>query len=135
MGVRLWRKSTIKLRSLGRLDPRRSFTYTRILSEYVIGEGGGKHNRPFEHIKTVSLSALLGWGRSPLTPRTTLGVPARRDPDKLDLARFSVWQSNWDQQTENKLHSVMPVLAPIVPSSSNRREQVIRTRLRLDTSA
>ncbi|GFW36022.1 putative RNA-directed DNA polymerase from transposon BS [Trichonephila clavipes] len=34
----------------------------------------------------------------------------------------SVWQSNWDQQTENKLHSVMPVLAPTVPSSSNRRE-------------
>ncbi|GFQ73963.1 putative RNA-directed DNA polymerase from transposon X-element [Trichonephila clavata] len=31
----------------------------------------------------------------------------------------SVWQSNWDQQTENKLHSVMPVLAPTVPSSSN----------------
>ncbi|GFQ86076.1 putative RNA-directed DNA polymerase from transposon X-element [Trichonephila clavata] len=43
----------------------------------------------------------------------------------------SVWQSNWDQQTENKLHSVMPVLAPTVPSSSNRREQVIWTRLRL----
>ncbi|GFV45065.1 putative RNA-directed DNA polymerase from transposon X-element [Trichonephila clavipes] len=43
----------------------------------------------------------------------------------------SVWQSNWDQQTENKLHSVMPVLAPTVPSSSNRREQVIGTRLRL----
>ncbi|GFR30043.1 RNA-directed DNA polymerase from mobile element jockey [Trichonephila clavata] len=42
----------------------------------------------------------------------------------------SVWQSNWDQQTENKLHSVMPVLAPTVPSSSNRREQVIWTRLR-----
>ncbi|GFY58279.1 putative RNA-directed DNA polymerase from transposon X-element [Trichonephila inaurata madagascariensis] len=39
----------------------------------------------------------------------------------------SVWQSNWDQQTENKLHSVMPVLAPTVPSSSNRREQVPRT--------
>ncbi|GFS48761.1 putative RNA-directed DNA polymerase from transposon X-element [Trichonephila inaurata madagascariensis] len=36
---------------------------------------------------------------------------------------LSVWQSNWDQQTENKLHSVMPVLAPTVPSSSNRREQ------------
>ncbi|GFY39597.1 putative RNA-directed DNA polymerase from transposon X-element [Trichonephila inaurata madagascariensis] len=43
----------------------------------------------------------------------------------------SVWQSNWDQQTENKLHSVMPVLAPTVPSSSNRHEQVIWTRLRL----
>ncbi|GFQ77252.1 uncharacterized protein TNCT_391861 [Trichonephila clavata] len=43
----------------------------------------------------------------------------------------SVWQSNWDQQTENKLHSVMPVLAPTVPSSSNRREQVIWTRLHL----
>ncbi|GFQ65323.1 putative RNA-directed DNA polymerase from transposon X-element [Trichonephila clavata] len=43
----------------------------------------------------------------------------------------SVWQSNWDQQTENKLHSVMPVLAPTVPSSSNRCEQVIWTRLRL----
>ncbi|GFR14971.1 uncharacterized protein TNCT_661401 [Trichonephila clavata] len=43
----------------------------------------------------------------------------------------SVWQSNWDQQTENKVHSVMPVLAPTVPSSSNRREQVIWTRLRL----
>ncbi|GFQ71439.1 RNase H domain-containing protein [Trichonephila clavata] len=43
----------------------------------------------------------------------------------------SVWQSNWDQQTENKLHSVMPVLAPTVPSSSNRSEQVIWTRLRL----
>ncbi|GFQ64236.1 putative RNA-directed DNA polymerase from transposon BS [Trichonephila clavata] len=43
----------------------------------------------------------------------------------------SVWQSNWDQQTENKLHSVLPVLAPTVPSSSNRREQVIWTRLRL----
>ncbi|GFQ70457.1 unc-112-related protein [Trichonephila clavata] len=36
----------------------------------------------------------------------------------------SVWQSTWDQQTENKLHSVMPVLAPTVPLSSNRREQV-----------
>ncbi|GFY57344.1 CTD small phosphatase-like protein 2 [Trichonephila inaurata madagascariensis] len=35
----------------------------------------------------------------------------------------SVWQSNWDQQTENKLHSIMPVLAPTVPSSSNCREQ------------
>ncbi|GFR07904.1 fibroblast growth factor receptor 3 [Trichonephila clavata] len=35
----------------------------------------------------------------------------------------SVWQSNCDQQTENKLHSVMPVLAPTVPSSSNGREQ------------
>ncbi|GFR28219.1 putative RNA-directed DNA polymerase from transposon X-element [Trichonephila clavata] len=43
----------------------------------------------------------------------------------------SVWQSNWDQQTENKLHSVMPVLAPTVPSSSNHREQVIWTRLNL----
>ncbi|GFQ90745.1 hypothetical protein TNCT_655951 [Trichonephila clavata] len=43
----------------------------------------------------------------------------------------SVWQSNWDQQTENKLHSVMHVLAPTVPSSSNRREQVILTRLPL----
>ncbi|GFQ74854.1 putative RNA-directed DNA polymerase from transposon X-element, partial [Trichonephila clavata] len=43
----------------------------------------------------------------------------------------SVWQSNWDQQTENKLHNVMPVLAQTVPSSSNRREQVIWTRLRL----
>ncbi|GFQ78429.1 putative RNA-directed DNA polymerase from transposon X-element [Trichonephila clavata] len=43
----------------------------------------------------------------------------------------SVRQSNWDQQTENKLHSVMPVLAPTVPSSSNRREQVIWTRLLL----
>ncbi|GFY52928.1 RNase H domain-containing protein [Trichonephila inaurata madagascariensis] len=43
----------------------------------------------------------------------------------------SEWQSNWDQQTENKFHNVMPVLAPIVPSSSNRREQVIWTRLRL----
>ncbi|GFW23123.1 RNase H domain-containing protein [Trichonephila clavipes] len=43
----------------------------------------------------------------------------------------SVWQSNWDQQTENKLHSVMPVLAPTVLSSRNRREQVIWTRLRL----
>ncbi|GFR01582.1 RNase H domain-containing protein [Trichonephila clavata] len=43
----------------------------------------------------------------------------------------SVWQSNWDQRTENKLHSVMPVLAPTVPSSSNHREQVIWTRLRL----
>ncbi|GFY73163.1 RNase H domain-containing protein [Trichonephila inaurata madagascariensis] len=42
----------------------------------------------------------------------------------------SVWQSNWDQQTENKLHSVMPVLVPTVPSSSNRREQVTWTRLR-----
>ncbi|GFT70228.1 RNase H domain-containing protein [Trichonephila clavipes] len=42
----------------------------------------------------------------------------------------SVWQSNWDQQTENKLHSVMPVLAPTVPSS-NRRERVIWARLRL----
>ncbi|GFR13939.1 putative RNA-directed DNA polymerase from transposon BS [Trichonephila clavata] len=31
----------------------------------------------------------------------------------------SIWQSNWDQQTENKLRSVMPVLAPTVPSSSN----------------
>ncbi|GFQ93136.1 uncharacterized protein TNCT_484971 [Trichonephila clavata] len=44
----------------------------------------------------------------------------------------SVWQSNWDQKTENKLHSVIPVLAPTVPSSSNRREQVIWTRLRLE---
>ncbi|GFY67815.1 hypothetical protein TNIN_90121 [Trichonephila inaurata madagascariensis] len=35
----------------------------------------------------------------------------------------SVWQSNWDQQTENKLHSIRLVLAPTVPSSSNRREQ------------
>ncbi|GFR04799.1 nucleolar protein 56 [Trichonephila clavata] len=43
----------------------------------------------------------------------------------------SVWQSNWDQQTENKLHSVMPVLAPTGPSSSNCCEQVIWTRLRL----
>ncbi|GFQ74953.1 uncharacterized protein TNCT_376901 [Trichonephila clavata] len=43
----------------------------------------------------------------------------------------SVWQSNWDQQTENKLHSVMPILAPTVPSSSNCCEQVIWTRLRL----
>ncbi|GFR26404.1 putative RNA-directed DNA polymerase from transposon BS [Trichonephila clavata] len=43
----------------------------------------------------------------------------------------SVWQSSWDQQTENKLHSVIPVLAPTVQSSSNRREQVIWTRLRL----
>ncbi|GFR32166.1 uncharacterized protein TNCT_619721 [Trichonephila clavata] len=43
----------------------------------------------------------------------------------------SVSQSNWDQQTENKLHSVMLVLASTVPSSSNRREQVIWTRLRL----
>ncbi|GFW73635.1 RNase H domain-containing protein [Trichonephila clavipes] len=43
----------------------------------------------------------------------------------------SVWQSNWDQQTENKLHSVMLILAPTVPSSNNRREQVIWTRLRL----
>ncbi|GFR29460.1 RNA-directed DNA polymerase from mobile element jockey [Trichonephila clavata] len=43
----------------------------------------------------------------------------------------SVWQSNWDQQTENKLYSVMPVFAPTVPSSSNHREQVIWTRLRL----
>ncbi|GFT04820.1 putative RNA-directed DNA polymerase from transposon X-element [Trichonephila clavipes] len=43
----------------------------------------------------------------------------------------SVWQSNWDQQTENKLHSIMPVLAPTAPSLSNRREQVIWTRLRL----
>ncbi|GFQ65740.1 uncharacterized protein TNCT_417961 [Trichonephila clavata] len=43
----------------------------------------------------------------------------------------SVWQSNSDQQTENKLHSVMPVLAPTVPSSSNSCEQVIWTRLRL----
>ncbi|GFR21153.1 RNase H domain-containing protein [Trichonephila clavata] len=43
----------------------------------------------------------------------------------------SVWQSNWDQQTENKLDSFMPVLAPTVPSSSNRLEQVIWTRLRL----
>ncbi|GFW40305.1 putative RNA-directed DNA polymerase from transposon X-element [Trichonephila clavipes] len=43
----------------------------------------------------------------------------------------SVWQSNWDQQIENKLHSIMPVLAPTVPSSSNRCEQVIWTRLRL----
>ncbi|GFU43951.1 RNase H domain-containing protein [Trichonephila clavipes] len=23
----------------------------------------------------------------------------------------SVWQSNWDQQTENKLHSIMPILS------------------------
>ncbi|GFV04572.1 putative RNA-directed DNA polymerase from transposon X-element [Trichonephila clavipes] len=44
----------------------------------------------------------------------------------------SVWQSNWDQQTENKLHSIMPVLAPTAPSLSNRREQVIWTRLRLE---
>ncbi|GFX47813.1 putative RNA-directed DNA polymerase from transposon X-element [Trichonephila clavipes] len=43
----------------------------------------------------------------------------------------SVWQSNWDQQTENKLHIIMPVLAPTAPSLSNRREQVIWTRLRL----
>ncbi|GFT02051.1 putative RNA-directed DNA polymerase from transposon X-element [Trichonephila clavipes] len=43
----------------------------------------------------------------------------------------SVQQSNWDQQTENKLHRIMPVLAPIVPSSSNHCEQVIWTRLRL----
>ncbi|GFX46002.1 RNase H domain-containing protein [Trichonephila clavipes] len=43
----------------------------------------------------------------------------------------SVWQSNWDQQIENKLHSIMPVLAPTAPSLSNRREQVIWTRLRL----
>ncbi|GFW57112.1 RNA-directed DNA polymerase from mobile element jockey [Trichonephila clavipes] len=43
----------------------------------------------------------------------------------------SVWQSNWDQQTENKLHSIMPILAPTAPSLSNRREQVIWTRLRL----
>ncbi|GFU00078.1 RNA-directed DNA polymerase from mobile element jockey [Trichonephila clavipes] len=43
----------------------------------------------------------------------------------------SVWQSNWDQQTENKLHSIMPVLAPTVPSLSNHREQVVWTRLRL----
>ncbi|GFY77059.1 uncharacterized protein TNIN_63861 [Trichonephila inaurata madagascariensis] len=42
-----------------------------------------------------------------------------------------VWQSNWDQQTENKLHSIMPFLAPTMPSSSNRREQMIWTRLRL----
>ncbi|GFQ70403.1 RNase H domain-containing protein [Trichonephila clavata] len=35
-----------------------------------------------------------------------------------------VWQSNWDHQTENKLHSVMPVLAPTVLLSSNRHEQV-----------
>ncbi|GFV77201.1 probable RNA-directed DNA polymerase from transposon X-element [Trichonephila clavipes] len=32
----------------------------------------------------------------------------------------SVWQSNWDQQTENKLHSIMPGLAATAPSSSNR---------------
>ncbi|GFW07810.1 putative RNA-directed DNA polymerase from transposon X-element [Trichonephila clavipes] len=43
----------------------------------------------------------------------------------------SVWQSNWDQQIENKLHSIMPVLAPTAPSLSNCREQVIWTRLRL----
>ncbi|GFT11918.1 probable RNA-directed DNA polymerase from transposon X-element [Trichonephila clavipes] len=43
----------------------------------------------------------------------------------------SVWQSNWDQHTENKLHSIMPILAPTAPSLSNRREQVIWTRLRL----
>ncbi|GFQ84185.1 solute carrier family 35 member B1 [Trichonephila clavata] len=43
----------------------------------------------------------------------------------------SVWQSNWDQQTENKLHSVMPVLAPTVPSSSKCCEQVIWIRLHL----
>ncbi|GFU13096.1 uncharacterized protein TNCV_1445221 [Trichonephila clavipes] len=43
----------------------------------------------------------------------------------------SVWQSNWDQQIENKLHSIMPVLAPTAPSLSNRREQVIWSRLRL----
>ncbi|GFQ74797.1 putative RNA-directed DNA polymerase from transposon BS [Trichonephila clavata] len=45
----------------------------------------------------------------------------------------SVWQSNWDQQTENKLHSVMPVLAPTVPSSSNCREQQRRTMKMLRT--
>ncbi|GFW27949.1 uncharacterized protein TNCV_768291 [Trichonephila clavipes] len=45
--------------------------------------------------------------------------------------RVPLWQSNWDQQTENKLHSVMSILAPTVPSSSNRREQVIWTRMRL----
>ncbi|GFX91367.1 hypothetical protein TNCV_3688311 [Trichonephila clavipes] len=41
----------------------------------------------------------------------------------------SVWQSNCDQQTENKLHTIMPILAPTASSSSNCREQVIWTRL------
>ncbi|GFU70762.1 uncharacterized protein TNCV_493251 [Trichonephila clavipes] len=36
----------------------------------------------------------------------------------------SVWQSNWDQQTENKLHSIMPILAPTAPSLSNRHVPV-----------
>ncbi|GFX26010.1 probable RNA-directed DNA polymerase from transposon X-element [Trichonephila clavipes] len=43
----------------------------------------------------------------------------------------SVWQSKWDQQTENKLHSIISVLAPTAPSLSNCREQVICPRLRL----
>ncbi|GFS93539.1 putative RNA-directed DNA polymerase from transposon X-element [Trichonephila clavipes] len=36
----------------------------------------------------------------------------------------SVWQSNWDKQTENKLQSIMPVLAPTASSPRNRCEQV-----------
>ncbi|GFT21427.1 uncharacterized protein TNCV_3816861 [Trichonephila clavipes] len=44
----------------------------------------------------------------------------------------SVWQSNWDQQTENKLHSIMPILAPTAPSLSNRREQISSSSKTLD---
>ncbi|GFQ99377.1 coiled-coil domain-containing protein R3HCC1L [Trichonephila clavata] len=48
----------------------------------------------------------------------------------------SCWQSNWDQQTENKLHSIMPILAPTVPSSSNRREQlnIVTGQIKVRTS-
>ncbi|GFQ85935.1 putative rna-directed dna polymerase from mobile element jockey-like protein [Trichonephila clavata] len=44
----------------------------------------------------------------------------------------SVWQSNWDQQTENKLHSVIPVLASVQNNKVVIRKAGRRTTVNID---
>ncbi|GFV47017.1 hypothetical protein TNCV_2699111 [Trichonephila clavipes] len=47
-------------------------------TEYVICEGGGEYNIPFQVFQTDCLSILLGCEWFFLIPRITLEVPARR---------------------------------------------------------
>ncbi|GFQ92163.1 putative RNA-directed DNA polymerase from transposon X-element [Trichonephila clavata] len=96
-----------------------------------------KTEHPFSQISLIGHAGITGNELADTAARSATGSSERFPIPYSDLKACyrqklqSIWQSNWDQQTENKLHSVLHVLAPTVPSSSNRREQVIWTRLRL----
>ena len=70
--------------------------------------------------------------QEPLPRGVRHSVPSSDFKEKTSKYVLKLWQSDWSQENENKLHKIRPsVSAPLYSGGRDRKEQTVLTRLRL----